>query len=113
MIGLGLLVRRLGRAARHAFGRPEFRALLGLVGLLIAAGMFFYRRVEDFGWIDSLYFSVITLTTVGYGDLHPATAAGKLFTAGYVLIGVGVLVAFVTEIASSLMAVQRAADTDD
>ena len=44
----------------------------------------------------------MTLTTVGYGDLHPVTAAGKVFTMLYVFVGVGVLVAFVTRLAQAM-----------
>jgi hypothetical protein len=49
------------------------------------------------GWsvLDALYFSVITLTTVGYGDFSPQTPAGKKFTMIYVLIGLGLISGFV------------------
>jgi len=46
-------------------------------------------------WIDSLYFSVIILTTVGYGDLTPETTLGNLFAIVYILIGLGILLAFI------------------
>ncbi len=55
--------------------------------------------VEDWGWVDSVYFTVITLTTVGYGDLNPTTAGSKLFTVALVLVGIGVLLTFVERIA--------------
>jgi voltage-gated potassium channel Kch len=42
-----------------------------------------------------LYFSVITLTTVGYGDFSPQTPAGKIFTMIYVLVGLGLISGFV------------------
>ena len=41
-------------------------------------------------------FSVITLATVGYGDFAPRTTLGKLFTVGYVLVGVGLLGSFLS-----------------
>jgi hypothetical protein len=37
--------------------------------------------------LDSLYFSVITLATVAYGDFSPYTMAGKIFTVFYIFIG--------------------------
>ena len=70
-------------------------ALLGL----LATGTVFYSLVEGWDPLDSLYFSVISLATVGYGDLTPHTALGKLFTIFFVLAGVGVLVVFVSEVA--------------
>ena len=42
-------------------------------------------------WIQSFYFSVVTLTTVGYGDLHPTTEVSRLFTALFVLLGVAIV----------------------
>ena len=69
-----------------------------LVGLLLT-GTVFYTLVEGWEPLDALYFSVISLATVGYGDLTPHTALGKLFTIFFVLAGVGVLVVFASEVA--------------
>ena len=59
--------------------------------LVLASGTTFYALVEGWSVVDALYFSVLTLTTVGFGDLVPTTVASKLFTVGYVLFGVGLL----------------------
>ena len=71
---------------------------IALLGLL-ATGTVFYSLVEKWSPLDALYFSVISLATVGYGDLTPTTSLGKLFTIFFVLAGVGVLVLFVSEVA--------------
>lgn len=60
---------------------------------VVGIGVIFYHHVENWSLVDSLYFSVITLATVGYGDLVPTTDAGKLFTVFYVLIGIGIFAA--------------------
>lgn len=73
--------------------RVRYIAAIGISVLLI--GVVFYHTVEKFNWIDSLYFSVVTLTTIGYGDLVPKTDAGKLFTVFYVVIGIGIFAAVV------------------
>lgn len=86
---------------------PSGQTILGVAAVVIGAGTIFYRVVEDLRWIDSLYFSVITLTTVGYGDIAPTTTAGKLFTMVYVIVGIGVFVALVTEIAQHLIAARQ------
>jgi hypothetical protein len=87
--------------------RDQRTRAIGLVLLgLLATGTIFYSLVEGWSPLDALYFSVISLATVGYGDFTPQTALGRLFTIFFVLAGVGVLVAFVSEVARH--AIQRA-----
>lgn len=90
---------RFARAVRRALGDPQFRGLFALVCVILAAGTLFYWRVEGWGLLDAFYFSSITLTTVGYGDLAPQTDAGKLFTVFYIFTGIGILVGFVDAVA--------------
>jgi hypothetical protein len=78
---------------------PRFGPLAGLSVLSIATGTVVYSVVEHMRVIDALYMSVVTLATVGYGDYTPHTDFGKLFTVFYVLIGVGILLSFVTRVA--------------
>lgn len=84
------LLKTLAQMWRHTTGRS---AILGLAGV-VGGGTVFYHFVEDWPWVDSLYFTVVTLTTVGYGDLHPTTALSKLFTVALILVGVGAILAF-------------------
>jgi len=99
VIGFVFVFRRLGRALRRGFADPAFRGVLSLTVLLLAFGAFFFARVEGWTVFQGFYFSVITLTTVGYGDLAPVTFAGRLFTIFYVILGVGIIVALVTQVA--------------
>ncbi len=82
--------------------------ILLVVLTVIAAGAIFYRQIEGWSWIDSVYFCVATLATVGYGDLTPTTDLGKIFTCFYILIGVGILTAGIGYLAR--YAVQRHLD---
>lgn len=93
------LLRRFGAAIRRGWSEPEFRGLLYLVSVVVASATLFYRAVEGWSWLDSLYFTVITLTTVGYGDLAPSTGGSRLFTVVLVLLGVGLLLAFIERVA--------------
>lgn len=61
---------------------------------ILSVGVIFYHFVEKLSFIDALYLSVITLATVGYGDITPQTDVGKLFTCAYVLIGIAILATF-------------------
>jgi voltage-gated potassium channel Kch len=72
--------------------------VLLVIGILVV-GMLFYSKVEHWRLLDALYFSAITLTTVGYGDFAPQTDLGKLFTILYLLVGIGILLALVAVIA--------------
>jgi len=91
------------RAIRTLWSDPQFRSLSKLAAIAITSGTVFYWLVEDLRPIDSLYFSVTTLATVGYGDYAPRTDLGKLFTVVYMLVGVGILLAFLTRVAGQVV----------
>jgi voltage-gated potassium channel len=71
--------------------RQQYKSAAALALFLLCAGSVFYHIVEHFGWVDAFYFCTITLTTIGYGDLVPATTAGKIFTIFYAIVGIGVI----------------------
>ena len=81
------------------FKQPKYRAFLVWMVILFAIGTIFYNQIEGWGVLDSLYFSVVTLSTVGYGDLTPTTAAGKVFAIVYMLFGLSLLTSFVSMLA--------------
>jgi hypothetical protein len=54
--------------------------VLGILGLMI---------IEDLSLADALYFTIVTVATVGYGDIHPATTAGKILALVLIITGVG------------------------
>ena len=99
VFGIWAIIVRFGRAIRRGFAEPEFRGLLGLTVVIISGGAVFYRFVEDWGWLDSIYFTVITLTTVGYGDIAPSSSASKAFTIVLILMGIGILITFIERVA--------------
>ncbi len=77
------------------FRNKTFRSLMLSLVLILLTGTLVYHYVEGWRWFDSLYFSVISLTTVGYGDFSPQTDFGKAFTMFYVLSGIGVIFGFI------------------
>lgn len=96
-------VRRLFRGLRHAFRQPEVQGGAQLVVTLILIATIFYWMVEGWTLLDAAYFSVVTLATVGYGDITPQTAIGKVFTMGYIFSGIGIFVAAVTALAQATL----------
>jgi len=104
-INLLVLAQTLWRGVRED---PEFRALVvAMVGIL-GASTLFYWQAEGWSLVDSLYFCVITMATIGYGDLAPTSPSSKLFTVGFVILGVGLFATFVGKIVA-LMVKQRGA----
>ncbi len=53
----------------------------------IAVGTFGYMIIEDFTFSEGFYMSVITLTTVGFGEVKPLSGVGRGFTTFYILLG--------------------------
>ncbi|WP_305971382.1 MULTISPECIES: potassium channel family protein [unclassified Mameliella] len=70
--------------------RLRFLTLALTLAAIIAAGTVFFRLVEGWSWLDSYFFSVVTLSTVGYGELVPQTPAGKIGTTVFILLGLGI-----------------------
>lgn len=68
-----------------------YRILSASALTLIAAATVLYHVIEGWSWVDSLYFSVVAVTTVGFGDLVPTTDAAKLVTVGYIVIGLSLI----------------------
>ncbi|MCH2655180.1 MAG: potassium channel family protein [Flavobacteriales bacterium] len=72
----------------------SYRNLLFTTNFFIVLGTIVYHYIEGWSWLDTLYFSLITLTTIGYGDFSPQTDLGKIFTLLYIVIGVALILGF-------------------
>jgi voltage-gated potassium channel len=81
--------------------KPDTRALLlWMIGLLLV-GTIFYHMVEGWSWLDAFYFCVITLSTVGFGDLSPTMPESKIFTVAYIFLGLSIFVSLVNMLAKT------------
>ncbi len=76
----------------------NYRNLLFTTMIILGIGTVVYHFVESWSWIDSLYFCVVTLTTIGFGDFSPKTDLGKIFTIGYILLGIGIILSFINTV---------------
>ena len=83
--------------------QPEFRPIFGSVLVVLTVGTLVFRRLEGWSLLDSLYFSVVTLATVGYGDLAPSTSTAKIFSIFYIFVGVGILGVFISAVLHASM----------
>ena len=112
LMRLSVALDRMGDALREV--REEL-AVFGMLALIVIylAGVGIYHfehevQPDAFGSIpDSLWWAVVSLTTVGYGDVYPVTVGGRMFTAVVLFLGLGI-VAVPTGLIASALASQRA-----
>jgi voltage-gated potassium channel len=65
----------------------QIRIALFAFLIIIPAGIVGFMVIEQMTMLDALYFTLVTLSTIGYGDISPATPAGKLFTMTLIVFG--------------------------
>lgn len=85
--------------------------LLATLALIVMGGTVFFRWAEGWSWIDSYFFTVVTLSTVGYGSLVPVTTLGKIGTTLFIFAGLGVFAVAVQQFGSFAVA-KRAEHTE-
>ena len=91
-----------------AFNDIGFRLKI-FVALLIAvmlAGSFGFMYTENLSFPDAVYFTIVTVATVGYGDIHPVTSSGKLLAIILIVTGVSTFLGVVAN-ATELLLSQR------
>ena len=87
----------------------RLKIVLGSLALILLAGTAGYSLIEGWHWFDSLYMTTITLATIGFGEVHPLSTAGRAFTIVLSLLGLGVMAysfstvtAFVVEVVANV-----------
>lgn len=78
----------------------KIRIIVSTLFALIVGGTFLFHWLEPFTWIQSFYFTVTTMTTVGYGDLTPSNDTTRLFVSFYILVAVSLYVSLITHFGS-------------
>lgn len=69
----------------------------------MALGTGLFKFLEPFTWIQAFYFTVSTMTTVGYGDLVPSSDGTRLVVALYMIVSVSLYVSFITFLGSHIL----------
>ncbi len=75
-----------------------YTVIATLIVIVISATVFF-RHVEGWSWLDSYFFTVVTISTVGYGSLVPVTAIGKIGATILIFFGLGVFAVAIQQFA--------------
>ena len=81
----------------------SLRTCAGLFALSVAVGTLGYHLLEGYAPTEALYMSVITLSTVGFGEVRPLSTAGRLFTSGYVIANLAITALFITQLTQQLV----------
>ena len=89
---LGPLLQQIRREKLH-------RVSLALIFLIFLGATTFSLFEKDKGFLDSLWWAMATITTVGYGDISPETVGGRIVGTGVMLLGIGVLGIFTATVA--------------
>jgi len=74
----------------------KFASAIIVFFIFLFGGVLVYSFIEGWTYLDSLYFTVVTVTTIGYGDLAPQTEIGKIFTMFFSFLGIGMAFYFFT-----------------
>ncbi len=77
-----------------------------LTAFVLSIGMTGYSTIEGWGWLDSLYMAIITLTTVGFGEIRPLSPEGRLFTIFYIFLGAGFVLYMFTAVTEAIVSGQ-------
>ncbi|MFC2021572.1 potassium channel family protein [Chloroflexota bacterium] len=88
------MMRNTTKHLRLLIALPIAVLLIGTVGFMI---------LEKLPFMEALYFTTVTISTVGYGDIHPTTTSGKVFGIVLILIGIGIFLTVVTNVAEILV----------
>lgn len=91
-----------GRGDERDAARQVLVAVAALATLTLA-GTLGFMWIEDLSFIDAIYMAVITLSTVGYQEVAPATQLGRIYTVVFILLGVGTAFYSVVALASFLL----------
>lgn len=82
-----------------------FKGLVILI-IIIAAGSTGYMAIEGWSFFESFYMTVITITTVGYGEVQDLSEAGRFFTVVLIIVGMGIIIYIVGMFAEAMVDLQ-------
>ncbi len=74
-----------------------------LLALALVVGVLGYRLIEGWSWLDAVWMVVITFTSIGYGEVHPLSPAGRVFTLALIIGGLSIVSYSVTKLTQAAL----------
>jgi voltage-gated potassium channel len=71
--------------------RRRALALAGVVAATLSLGALGFVVIAGYGWVDAVYMAIMTMTTVGYGEIQPLSRAGRIFNSAYMVVSVSTM----------------------
>jgi voltage-gated potassium channel len=84
-------------------GIKKIRLLIILPVVVLIIGTVGNMLLQDLSFFNAFYFTIVTISTVGYGDIHPTTDASKGFSIFLIIIGIGTFLTIVTSVTQMLI----------
>ena len=107
MFSFLIVLRRFAKVFRLGWKEEAFRALATMTASWVAFGTLVYSVYEGWDPVESLYFCVMTATTIGYGDYTPTDNWMRLFTVVYSIMGIGMFVGLTARIVDLVVRLRR------
>ena len=85
------------------YRKASFNILFLLPVLVILIGSIGFMLLENLSFIDAVYFTIVTISTVGYGDVHPTSTGSKIFGIIIIVFGIGTFLTIVSNITQMLI----------
>ena len=109
LLRLAAVLARALSKFRGILNTNGFKYILSLSGLAVLASAIAMVYVEGMQFSDALWWAFVTATTVGYGDLSPATTTGRIIAAILMVVGIGLIGSLTSSITSFFLNRQEAA----
>jgi hypothetical protein len=82
---------------------PNLKLVFGALVALMLVGVAGFHFLEGWPWFDGFYMVLTTITTIGYGELHPLSPVGRIFNSFIIITGVGLVLLFFGGVTQALL----------
>ncbi len=93
--------------------RVHLKIFLAVFAGVVVFGTIGFALIEGKGLVDAFYFTIVTVSTVGYGDIHPETGAGKLLAVALIVTGVGAFLGVIAKATEMMLERRQSRDRLD